>query len=269
VKTRSKLSSFLHALRSFLFFNPLIYFYTVVLGTLSLLSSFVDRGGRIQHSFASTWSRLILKTIFSPVTIVGLENIDKSHPAVYAVNHQSALDIPMLYGHLPMQFRIIAKVELFRYPFMGWHLTRSGQIAVDEKNVRTNLRSLNRGVETIKSGMPLVVFPEGARTADGEIKKFLSGAFYIAVKAGVPVIPVAIVGTYEVLQMNHYVIHPGPMQMIIGKPISTAAYTTRDLDALSEKVKAAIEDMYYVRAGTKDPRVKTTGTEYIAPQGQA
>jgi 1-acyl-sn-glycerol-3-phosphate acyltransferase len=243
----------LHALLSFLIFDPLIYLYTVVLGSLSLLSSFVDRDGGIQHWFARTWSWLILKTVFSPVTVLGLENLPKG-PAVYAANHQSAMDIPLLYVHLPMQFRIIAKVELFKYPFMGWHLTRSGQIAVDEKNVRANLRSLNRAVETVHSGMPLVVFPEGGRSADGGIKKFLSGAFYVAIKAQVPVVPVAIVGTFEVLQMNHYVIHPGPLQLVIGKPISTEGFTTRDMDAVAERVKTAIEDMYYARAKTPDPR---------------
>lgn len=164
------------------------------------------------------------------------------------------MDIPLLYVYLPMQFRIIAKIELFRYPFMGWHLARSGQIAVDEKNVRANLRSLNRAVHTVHSGMPLVVFPEGGRTPDGEIKKFMSGAFYVAIKAQVPVVPVAIVGTYEVLKMNHFVIHPGPLQLVIGKPVSTHGYTTRDMDALSEKVRVAIEDMYYARAETIDPR---------------
>jgi 1-acyl-sn-glycerol-3-phosphate acyltransferase len=243
----------LHALLSFLIFDPLIYLYTVVMGSLSLLSSFVDRDGSIQHWFARTWSWLILKTIFSPVTVVGLENIPNG-PAVYAANHQSAMDIPLLYVYLPMQFRIIAKVELFRYPFMGWHLSRSGQIAVDEKNVRANLRSLNRAVETVHAGMPLVVFPEGGRTPDGEIKKFMSGAFYVAIKAQVPVVPVAIVGTYKVLKMNQFVIHPGPLQLVIGKPISTEGYSTRGMDALAEKVKAAIEDLYYARAETRDPR---------------
>ncbi len=252
------------ALLSFLFFDPLIYLYTIVLGTLSLLSSFFDRDGSIQHGFARTWSWLILKTIFSPVTVIGRENIPAG-PVVYAANHQSAMDIPLLYVYLPTQFRIIAKIELFKYPFMGWHLSRSGQIAVDEKNVRANLRSLNRGVETVQHGMPLAIFPEGGRTDDGEIKKFMSGAFYVAIKAQVPVVPVAIVGTMEVLKMNHYVIHPGPLQLVIGKPISTEGLTTRDMDALSNRVKTAVEDMYYTRSITPDPRVRAVASENKTP----
>lgn len=224
------------------------------MGTLSLFSSLVDRNGNIQHWFARSWSWLILKTVFSPVIVVGRENLPDG-PAVIAANHQSAMDIPLLYVYLPTQFRIVAKIELFKYPFMGWHLTRSGQIPVDEKNVRANLKSLQRGVETLKHGMPLVVFPEGGRSSDGVIKSFLSGAFYMAIKAGVPIVPVAIVGTYEVLKMNTYVIRPGSLQLVIGQPISTEGCTTRDMDALSEKVKAAIEDLYYSRAKTPDPRL--------------
>jgi 1-acyl-sn-glycerol-3-phosphate acyltransferase len=102
--------------------------------------------------------------------------------------------------------------------------------------------------------MPLVVFPEGGRSADGVITPFLSGAFYMAIKAGVPIVPVAIVGTYEVLKMNTYVIRPGNLQLVIGQPISTEGCTTRDMEALSEKVKSAIEDLYYGRANTPDPR---------------
>jgi 1-acyl-sn-glycerol-3-phosphate acyltransferase len=257
VNPKSKSKRLLDALRSFLVFDPLIYVYTVVMGTLSLLSSFLDHDGNIQHWFARSWSWLILKTILSPVKVVGRENLPHG-PAVIAANHQSAMDIPLLYVYLPTQFRIVAKVELFKYPFMGWHLTRSGQIPVDEKNVRANLKSLQRGVETLKHGMPLVVFPEGGRSADGVIKPFLSGAFYMAIKAGVPIVPVAIVGTYEVLKMNTYVIRPGSLQLVIGQPISTEGCTTRDMEALSEKVKAAIEDLYYGRAKTPDPRSRAS-----------
>lgn len=249
---RSGLRNFFDALCSFLIFDPLIYLNTVVMGTLSLLSSFFDRDGSVQHWFARTWSRLILKTIVSPVRVVGLENLPEG-PAVYAANHQSAMDIPLLYVHLPRQFRIVAKIELFRYPFIGWHLSRSGQIPIDEKDVRSNLKSLQRGVETLKHGMPLVVFPEGGRSADGVIKPFMSGAFYMALKAGVPVVPMAIVGTIEVLKMNHYVIHPGPLELVIGKPISTVEYRKHQMDELSARVQGAIEEMYYARAKTKRP----------------
>jgi 1-acyl-sn-glycerol-3-phosphate acyltransferase len=248
---RSPSRNFFDALCSFLIFDPLIYLYTIVMGTLSLLSSFFDPDGRIQHWFASSWSWMILKTVFSPVEVIGRENIP-STPAVYAANHSSAMDIPLLYTSLPMQFRIMAKIELFKYPFMGWHLSRSGQIPIDEKEL--NLAGVKKAIKTLKSGTPLVVFPEGGRTDNGQIKEFQSGAFYMAIKAGVPVVPMVIIGAYQVLKMNTYVIHPGKMQLVIGDPIPTDGYSSREMGAVAEKVKAAIEDMYYARAAVPDPR---------------
>lgn len=246
---RSAFRNSFDALCSYLVFDPIIYFYTFFMGTFSLLSSFFDRDGRVQHWFARTWSRMILATVFSPVEVIGGENIP-AEPAVYAANHSSAMDIPLVYITLPMQFRIMAKVELFRYPFMGWHLSRSGQIPIDEKEM--NLAGVKKAIKTLKSGMSLMVFPEGGRTPDGEIKTFMSGAFYMAIKAGVPVVPMAIVGAYEALPMNTFVIHPGRLQLVIGKPIPTTGYSARDMDTLTEKVKAAIEEMYYRRyAGAK------------------
>lgn len=249
----SSIADRLSWIRSIFILDPLIYCYTVVLGILSLLSSFFDRDGRIQHGFARFWSWLILKTILSPVRITGIENIDRSRAAVFAANHISALDIPLIYANLPVPFRILAKKELFRYPFMGWHLGRSGQIPVDDKDARSNLRSLARAVDTVKSGMSLMVFPEGGRSKTGQIQPFLSGAFYVAIKAGVPVIPMAIVGTYEVLPMNTFHIHPGPLELVIGKPIATSDYSPRDMDKLSHRVQLEIESMYYSRSQVAEP----------------
>ena len=154
-------------LASYLVRNPLIYLYTVILGTLSLLSSFFDHAGRVQHKLARLWSWLILRTASTPLTVQGLDRIDLTQPAIYAANHSSALDIPVLYVGLPFQFRILAKIELFRLPFVGWHLKRSGQIAIDRTDARHSMRSLSAAAQTVKAGMPLVVFPEGdaVRTA--------------------------------------------------------------------------------------------------------
>jgi 1-acyl-sn-glycerol-3-phosphate acyltransferase len=241
--------------RSIFIFDPLIYLYTAVLGILSLLSSFFDRDGRVQHGFARLWSRLILHTIFSPVKVTGLDRIDLSRPHVYAANHISALDIPLLYEHLPFQFRIMAKKELFRYPFMGWHLRRSGQIAVDASSAAASMRSLMRAVRSLQGGMPLVVFPEGGRSPSGQVQPFMSGAFYIAIKAGVDVVPMAIVGTYEVLPMNSFHIRPGRMELVVGEPIPTAGYGLRDMDALAARLRTAVEDLYYSRSHVPDPRI--------------
>lgn len=227
-------------LRSILILNNLIYLYTVVMGALSLVSSLFDGSGRIQHWFARAWSWLILKTAMVRVTVHGSGKVDFTRPHLYAVNHSSAMDIPVLYVHLPFPFRIIAKHELFRYPFMGWHLRRSGQIPIDRDNAHKSFRSLRNAVEGLKRGMPLVVFPEGGRTETGELQPFLPGAFYVAIKAQVEVVPVAIVGTYAVLPINTFHIRPGPVELVFGEPIPTTGMNLHDMAALSERVKQAI-----------------------------
>jgi 1-acyl-sn-glycerol-3-phosphate acyltransferase len=244
----------LSRLRSYFILDPLIWSYTVILGILSLLSSFFDKNGRIQHGFARLWSRLIMKTIFSPVTVVGLDRIETTRPHVYAVNHASAMDIPVLYVHLPFQFRIMAKKELFRYPFVGWHLKRSGQIRVDQQNPMASIGDLKSAVKTLKAGMPVVIFPEGGRTPTGQIKPFLPGAFFLAVRAQVDIVPMALIGTFELLPMNTYHIKPRRLELVVGEPISTQGYTVRELEPLSERVKTAVEDLYYSRAAIPDPR---------------
>ncbi len=237
--------------------DPLIYLYTMVLGLLSLASSLFDGSGRVQHGFARLWSWLILKTTLSPTSIDGLQAIDHTRPYVFAANHVSALDIPMLYAYLPFQFRIIAKRELFRYPFLGWHLRRSGQLPIDLTDARISVRSLKRAVDGLRAGMPLVVFPEGGRSPTGQIQPFMKGAFYLAIKAGVNIVPMALVGTYEVLPMNSFHIRPGPMQLVVGEPIPTAGYSVREMDALADRVQAAVEQLYYSRSRVPDPRAAT------------
>jgi len=226
----------------------MIYLYTGVMGTLSLLSSLSDREGRIQHWFAHTWARMILKTVMIRVRVEGLEHINPEQPAIYAANHLSALDIPVLYAWLPVQFRIMAKKELFRYPFLGWHLKRSGQIPIDPGNARASLRSLTHASESLRHGTPLVVFPEGGRSLTGQLQEFMGGASYVAIRAQAPIVPIAIVGTDGALPMNSFHLLPGEVEMIIGEPILTTGLRVRDMDKLTTQVRQAIAEMYYSRS---------------------
>jgi len=235
-------------LRSYLILDPLIWLYTLVLGLLALPGGLFDRNGRRLHWFSRTWSWLIMKTIFSPVTVTGLEKIDKAKPHVYAVNHASAMDIPVLYVNLPFQFRIVFKKELLSYPVVGWQLKRSGQVCIDQQKPSNSIAAIRSAVKSLKTGMPLVIYPEGGRTPNGEIKPFLPGAFFLAIKAQVDIVPVALVGTYELLPMDTYHIKCRPLEMRVGEPISTAGLTMRDLEAVSAKVHKAVEELYYAPA---------------------
>ena len=232
-------------LRSYFIFDPLIWLYTVVLGIVSIPVSLFGEKSRILHGFARFWSWLIMKTILSPVAVSGLEKIDTTKPHVYAVTHASALDIPVLYVYLPFEFRILFKKELLSYPIVGWHLRRSGQVCIDQQKPTKSIAHIRSAVKSLQAGIPLVIFPEGGRTPDGEIKPFMPGAFYLAIKAQVDIVPVALVGTYELLPMNTYHIKSRPLEMRLGKPIPTSGYTLRDMEELSVKVHQAMEDLYY------------------------
>ena len=240
-------------LRSYFIFDPLIWAYTLILGTLSLICSLFERNGRIQHNLARFWSWLIMKTILSPVKVTGMDrnddvkNNDKIglyRPRVYAVTHASALDIPILYVYLRFQFRIIFKSELLAYPFIGWHLKRSGQVCINQQNPAASIGSIKSALRSLRSGMPLVIFPEGGRTQNGEIQPFLPGAFFLAIKAQADIVPVALIGTFDLLPMNTYHIKSQPLEMRVGEVIPTTGLTVRDTEDVSAKVKSAIEALH-------------------------
>ncbi len=235
-------------LRSYYVFVPIVYLYTGIMGTLALIASLFDGTGRVQHWFAHTWSCMILKTIGVRVRVVGQEHLEGIAHAVYAANHLSALDIPVLYSSLPGRFHIMAKQELFRYPFLGWYLRRSGQIPIVSGDATASLRSLNRAGETLRKGVPLMVFPEGGRSATGQLKPFMGGAFFVAIRAQVPVVPMAIIGTYELLPINSFHILTGGVVLAIGEPISTTGLRVRDMEKVSAQVRQAIAELYEAHA---------------------
>jgi len=249
---RNTRHGWLSRLRSYFILDPLIWAYTLILGTLSLISSLFDRNGRTQHNFARLWSWLVMKTALSPVKITGaaVDKTDISKPRVYAVTHASALDIPILYVYLPFQFRIVFKSELLAYPFVGWHLKRSGQVCINQQNPAASIGAIKSALRSLRSGMPLVIFPEGGRTRDGQIQPFLPGAFFLAIKAQADIVPIALVGTFDLLPMNTYHIKCQPLEMRVGEPVSTAGLTLRDTDEVSAKVKAAIEALHSAPTST-------------------
>jgi 1-acyl-sn-glycerol-3-phosphate acyltransferase len=224
---------------------PLIAASTAFFGCISLLCGLWDTSGRQQHAIARLWASSLLRLALSPVTVIGLERIRLGQPAVYVSNHLSYFDTPVLFAKLPFQFRILAKSGLWKVPFIGWYLNRSGQVPVDSKDNRSMIASLGRGVAALRSGMPLVLFPEGSRTPDGDLQNFQSGAAFMAIKAGVPVVPIALVGTYELLPIHTYHLTPRPLFAVIGDPIPTAGLTTRDASALTARLHAAIAAMYH------------------------
>ncbi|MGC9994824.1 MAG: lysophospholipid acyltransferase family protein [Terriglobia bacterium] len=237
-------SYYLSYLRSLLFTNLLIYSYTAVCGTLSLCSSLFDSQGRWQHAFARLWSWLILRTSGIRTRVEGLENLAGLKTAIYCANHQSAMDIPILFVNLPVQFRFVAKRSLFKLPFLGWHLTRSGHIPVDRGRPKGTRMSLDAAAERIRAGSSVVLFPEGHRSRDGKMLPFRSGSFYLAIQSGVPIVPITLNGTRAVLKPDTYHVRPGLTEMIVHPPVATSALRRDDVDTLAAKVQAQITSRF-------------------------
>src|SRR5580704_2870881 len=221
-------------IRSLQITDPIIILAPIVMGSISLLTSLFDSDGRIQHQISRVWSRMLLKVSGVKMQVEGLENIDPGTTYVFVANHRSFMDIPVLLAHLPLQFRFLAKKGLFLIPFLGTHLRRAGHLPVVKDNPRASLKSMSDAVRLLRErGMSVMLFPEGGRSKDGELQQFIEGAAYIAVKSGLPVIPIAMTGTWEVLPMGSLQIMSGIVELRIGDPIPTANLTLKDRATLT------------------------------------
>src|SRR5579863_9837809 len=216
---------------------------TAVCGSISMLVSLLDKSGRIQHRLAHLWARGLVWGSGCSLTIRGAENLRKHPVAVFAANHTSYMDTPVIFAALPFQFRILAKRELWPIAFIGWYLNRSGQIPIDTVNPRATLSSLGVAVKALRSGMPLFVFPEGGRTPDGQLQPFMSGAAYLAIRAQVPLVPIALSGVYDLLPMHTRHFYPGSLTLTAGEAIDTTGMTVRQTDELTERLRSAIQEL--------------------------
>jgi 1-acyl-sn-glycerol-3-phosphate acyltransferase len=163
-------------------------------------------------------------------------------PVIFASNHESALDIWVLFAALPRGFRFIAKQELFRIPIFGWYLRLGGHIPVDRTNRASAVASLRRAGATVRGGTSLVVFPEGTRSRDGRVQPFKKGPFVVATEAGVPVIPVAISGSGAITPSKVVAVYPGTIRIAAGDPVDPARFPGKD--ALLAEVRRRIIDLH-------------------------
>lgn len=237
----------LHWWRTVGFLIPLIGIYTIVLGTLSLASSLFEPRGYFAHRCARIWARLILATTGVRVDVEGLDRLEPGRTYVFVANHQSIYDIPVLFTALPYQLRIIAKASLGRFPFLGWHLRRTGHMLVDRRRPDP-ARIFGWASRLTARGLSLIVFPEGTRSADGRVDTFKGGSFYLALGAGLPVVPIGIAGSRHVMQKGRLMTCPGRVRLSVLDPIETAdgsPFHGMDPRAFAEHVrgivKAAVE----------------------------
>jgi 1-acyl-sn-glycerol-3-phosphate acyltransferase len=226
-------------LRSLLITAPLIFLYTAIMGSISVTSSFFDSTGRIQHACSRIWARMILWTSRVRVRVSGVENVKIGRPYVLCVNHQSHMDIPILLAGLPFQFRFAAKKQLFRYPFLGWHLRRSGHLSIDRENPHAAVKSLRGAAAVIEKGTPVLIFPEGGTSRDGTIKPFKGGGFMLAARSNAELVPVTIRGSRGILPPATYHVRGGTVEIVIGQPIPSTGVSTSELaDRVRDEVLA-------------------------------
>ena len=210
---------------------------TIVLGSITVLVSFFSRNGDGPHRVARLWARTILFVSGIDVTVRGLSNLGNSRSCVYMANHQSNFDIPVLLGFLPVQFRWLAKAELFKIPIMSRGMRGCGYISIDRSNRESAIESLDRAAETIKRGTSVLIFPEGTRSADGKIKSFKKGGFVLTIDAGVPIIPVVIHGTWSIMPKKQALIRPRPVTLEILPEIDTTGYERDTKETLMDEVR--------------------------------
>ncbi len=210
---------------------------TVIMGIAAILLSFFDSSGNASHLAARLWGKIQLRTTGSRVTLQGLEHLDPRKSYIVVSNHQSFFDIFSLLGHLPLQFRWIAKAELFRIPLLGWAMTRTGYIRIDRDSPKKAYRSMLRAAEKVRDGVSILIFPEGTRSPDGILQPFKKGVFLIALKSQAPILPVAIRGTRDIMRKNDWRAYPGHVEIRIFPPIPTAGFSTDKEAELSAQVR--------------------------------
>ena len=213
---------------------------TLFFSVLAIAVSFFSRSGDSVHRVGRAWSRCLLALSGVRVTVTGIERIDADRSYIFMANHQSNFDIPVLLGYLPGQFRWLAKAELFRVPIFGRAMRGAGYISIDRSDRAAAFASLQQAAEKIRQGVSILIFPEGTRSLDGSLKAFKKGGFVMAIGAGVPIVPVAVRGTYDIMPKHGLLIRPRPVAVDIGEPIATQGLALDSKEALMDGVRSAI-----------------------------
>ncbi|MGD1090368.1 MAG: lysophospholipid acyltransferase family protein [Bryobacteraceae bacterium] len=229
---------------SLLIVDPLIVLSTIFCGSVSAILAISGFHGRVLMKVARAWARSILIFAGVRVQVEGLEKLDPNTGYVFVANHLSYMDTPVVLTHVPVQFRFLAKQGLFKLPFLGTYLRHGGHISVPIGDARASVKSLTLAAKTIREqGISVLIFPEGGRSFDGVLKAFKDGAAFVAIKAGVPLVPMTLIGTRAIMAMHSKTIRPGKVRLRIGDPIPTLGMTSHDREALTETARQAIVGM--------------------------
>ncbi len=227
------------ALRLFLFQTPLALLLTAGYASAACVAAVLDRSGRATRNIGGAWSRALLRVLRVEVSVTGAENVPTG-PAIYAANHGSALDIFVIFGHLPVDFRIIYKRSLSLLPLVGWSIWLGGHIPIDRSNAFRARRSLKTAARRIRAGTSVVTFPEGTRSPDATVRLFRRGSFNLALDAGVPIVPVSLAGVKTVVPRGLASLHPGRVRVAIAPAVPVEGRKADEVDRLAEEVRQIV-----------------------------
>ena len=231
-------------LRAYFITAPLIVLATIAFGLVSLVISLFEASGRRQIAMARAWARFLLWGSGVKVRAHGSEKIAPDGSYVFVSNHLSYMDTPVVLANIPVQFRFLAKSGLFQIPLLGTHLARAGHIPVPRDDARAAVKTMNQAAQVMRErGISLLIFPEGGRSHTGELAAFKEGAAYIAIRAGVPLVPIALKGTREVLPFGSGEVRAGSVTMRIGDPIPTDQIQLRDRGRITAELRDQIASM--------------------------
>ncbi len=218
---------------------PLSLLATVLFGVPAVLSGLVDRSGCWPRRIAGAWGRTLLRLLGVRVVVRGVENLPHG-PALYAANHGSALDIPIVFGHLPVDFRIIHKRSLYVWPILGQFLYLGGHIGVDRSHPFKAKKSLEQAADRIRGGTSVTVFPEGTRSRQESLRPFKRGSFLLAIQAAVPVVPVSLGGVASLVPRGLLSVLPGTVTLTLHPPVSTAGRSAEEATLLADEIRAIV-----------------------------
>jgi 1-acyl-sn-glycerol-3-phosphate acyltransferase len=218
---------------------PLAVVLTALCATAALLAALADRTGRTTRRVGGWWSRAVLRLLRIEVRVSGASHVPAG-PAVYAANHSSTLDIFVVFGYLPLDFRIVFKQSVGFIPILGWSIWLGGHVPIDRSHPFRARKSLERAARRIGAGTSVVVFPEGTRSRDGRVGRFRRGSFRLAIEAGVPVVPVSIVGVKAVAPHGLPSVRPGTVRVVLHPPLPSAGRTLEEVDAFAADVEAVV-----------------------------
>ncbi|MBA4421916.1 MAG: 1-acyl-sn-glycerol-3-phosphate acyltransferase [Syntrophus sp. (in: bacteria)] len=213
---------------------------TAFMSSCAILFPIISPGENKVHKIANLWARMLLRLTSTRVDVIGRENVLMEKPQIFMANHQSDFDVLIVLAHIPGQFRWIAKKELFKIPLFGKAMRNAGYIEIDRQNHEKALKSLDEAAQKIREGKSVVTFPEGTRSRDGKIRPFKQGMFHLAIQAGVPIVPISIIGAHEIMPKRTLKVKPGRITMVIDRPVDVSGYTHETRGELIERIRHII-----------------------------